>query len=239
MTLKQAGCLISLLILSGCAATGPSGTAGQDTKHPVSAEEDRNHLSDGKVAIQTPRSAETPLTARSTDLTHTNRPAAGATLSAHPSETASTNFTREPNSITGVNEMEILTLPQLLYRLDRFTTLDPMGKKERLQQMENRFTQLNPADRYEFVLLLARKGNSNKLLSRLISILDELEGHVKDQIVLEILNLHRRYFKLQQQYSQERSKTIELNKKIERLKGLEQDLDKSNTRIQESLKPVP
>jgi predicted RNase H-like nuclease (RuvC/YqgF family) len=89
------------------------------------------------------------------------------------------------------------------------------------------------------VLLLARKGNSNKLLRRLISILDELEGHVKDQIVLEILNLHRRYFKLQQQYSQERSKTIELNKKIERLKGLEQDLDKSNTRIQESLKPVP
>jgi hypothetical protein len=62
---------------------------------------------------------------------------------------------------------------------------------------------------------------------------------VKDKIVQEILLLHRRYFTLQKQYRSERNKTIELEKKIEHLKGLEQDLDKSNTRMQESLNPMP
>jgi hypothetical protein len=236
MTIKQVSSLILLLIFTGCTATGPIGTSGQDAKHPDPHHGDDKRLNTSRIA----RSTDTPPPARPTDATHPDR-IGSATQTARPPETASQHFTRELNTTTGVSEMEmeILTLPQLLYRLDRFTTLNPKAKKERLQQMEKRFTQLNPADRYEFVLLLARKGNSNKLLNRLISILKELEGHVKDPIVLEILHLHRRYFKLQVQYAQERGKTIELNKKIERLKGLEQDLDKSNIRMQESLKPVP
>jgi hypothetical protein len=220
MNIKQVGCLISLLMLTGCAVTGPTGTTDQGEKYPVNTQEDGNPPKQSPIRSQMAHSAKIPQAARST-------------------EASSTHLSRESTITAGVNEMKVLTLPQLLYRLDRFTTLDPKAKKERLQQMEKRFAQLDPADRYELTLLLSRKGSSNKLLNRIISILDGLEEHTKDQIVLEILSLHRRYFKLLKQYGQERNKTIELNKKIERLKGLEQDLDKSNTRIQESLKPVP
>jgi hypothetical protein len=153
--------------------------------------------------------------------------------------TATTHNTGEIKVTRAADEIEVLTLPQLLYRLDRAATLDPDEKKERIQLMKARLAQLGPADKYEYALLLSHNGSNNKVLNRIISILDGLEEYVKDQIVQEIILLHRRYFALLKQYSAEHSKTIELNKKIERLKGLEQDLDKSNTRMQESLNPTP
>ncbi len=137
------------------------------------------------------------------------------------------------------DEMEVLTLARLLERLDRTTTLAPDAAKHLIRQMDARFDELNPADRYELALLLTRNKANNKTLNRAISILDDLKESVKDRIARQILQLHRRSLVAEKQYLSERSKTIELTKKIERLKGLEQDLDKSNTRIQESLNPAP
>jgi CII-binding regulator of phage lambda lysogenization HflD len=134
---------------------------------------------------------------------------------------------------------DTLTLSRLLERLDRVASMKRSGIKQQIQQMESRLTELTPADRYELALLLTRKSSSNKTLKRAISILDSLQERVKDSIVSELIQLHRRYLALKKQYHSERNKTTELNKKIERLKGLEQDLDKSNERIQESLNPTP
>jgi hypothetical protein len=155
--------------------------------------------------------------------------------------TASPSNTATPyvsNDTTAADEIKVLTLPQLLYRLDRATNLDPSAKKERIKRMDAQFAQLRPADRYEFVLLLTHKDMNNKSLNRAISILNGLEEYVKDPIVRELILLHRSYFVIKKEYRSERSKTVELKKKIEHLKGLEQDLDKSNSRIQESLNPI-
>jgi hypothetical protein len=219
MNPKQGGLLFLLLLLSGCATTGPAGNS--ESKRTDSA----NCRVDGNGQTEKPETTQTLSLA----------------------DTASTHVTKETNvtPVTSksvspvVNKVEYFTLPQLLYRLDRITTQDSSAKETRMEQMESQLDELSPADRYEFALLLSSKGSSNKLLKRIISILKELETHAKDLIVLEIIRLHRRSFELQKKYNSEHSKTIELNKKIERLKGLEQDLDKSNTRIQESLKPTP
>jgi hypothetical protein len=141
---------------------------------------------------------------------------------------------------TNVSEAkEVLTLARLLERLDRIASLDPVSIKQQIQQMDARFGDLNPADRYEFSLLITLKDATNKSLNRAITILDELKENVKDPIVQKILLLHRRNYVLEKQYSSERGKKIELKKKIERLKGLEQDLDNSNTRMQEHLNSSP
>lgn len=147
---------------------------------------------------------------------------------------------RESETITpSPDETDVLTLARLLERLDRVATRESGSTKQQIKQMDARFKALNPADRFEFALLLTRKGASSRSLNRAISILNELQAHVKDRIAQEILQLHHRNFMLRKQYRSEHNKTIELEKKIEHLKGLEQDLDKSNTRMQESLNPMP
>ncbi|MES9992044.1 MAG: hypothetical protein ABW098_08825 [Candidatus Thiodiazotropha sp.] len=144
--------------------------------------------------------------------------------------------TATPSSATETSQ--VLTLSRLLQRLDRVATLEPGSTKQRIQQMDARFDQLNPADQYEFALLITQQSTSSRSLNRAISILNELQTRVDDRIVKEILLLHRRYFILKKQYRSERNKSIGLEKKIERLKGLEQDLDKSNSRMQEPLNPA-
>lgn len=208
---KQTALLLSLLLLTACAATGPTASTGPRDAGVADCPKEESAL---KEEIETTQTVDTAA------MTDTQ---AGAETTAPPL----------------ASEMEVLTLPQLLYRLDRVTTLESKEKTARIQEMENRLKALSPADRYEFALLLSHKGKGNKMLKRVIFLLEGLETYAKDQIVLEIIRLHRRCFELQMQYAEERSKTIELNKKIERLKGLEQDLDKSNTRIQESLKSTP
>jgi hypothetical protein len=207
MNLKQAGFLLSLLWLTGCAATGPISTIDSDDSNRE-RQKDTSNSPDAAVTVRTTRPSYTP-----------------------------TPYVA--NDTTVADEIEALTLPQLLYRLDHATTLDSSAKKERIQQMNARFAQLKPADRFEFVLLLSHKDMNNKSLNRAISILNGLEEYIKDPIVRELIRLYRSYFVIKKEYRSERNKTVELNKKIEHLKGLEQDLDKSNSRIQESLNPMP
>jgi hypothetical protein len=209
MNVKQTGMVLALLWLIGCAATDTT-----DKRNGSASTTD--------VVVQVDRKGVTDrsLATRPTKITET--------IDANP-----TVVTTTPD------EKEILTLARLLERLDKVTSLEVGLAKQRFRQMDAMYDELKPADRYELALLLTYKSTNNKSLSRAISILDELKEHVKDRIVLQILLLHRRYFDIKKQYRSERSKTIELNKKIERLKGLEQDLDKSNTRMQESLNPKP
>ncbi len=211
MNVNQASLVLALVWLAGCAATGQVGT--QHSTDPIDATRQKG----------------------TTNLTHNSN----TTRASGSTKSVDTTDTKEISRITGVDQAEVLTLSQLLDRLDRVTTLSPGSSKQLIQRMDAEFDRLDPAERFEFALLLTKKSNNNRSLTRAISILDGLEGDVKDQITLEILQLHRRYFALKKQYRSERNKTIELNKKIERLKGLEQDLDKSNSRIQESLNPSP
>jgi hypothetical protein len=211
MNVKQLSPLLIVLWLAGCAATGQKGTPEEVAPSEAAGKQVATALADNR---------ETPVT---TD----------------PTNTDATPHSKDMANMTATQQVEVLTLSQLLDRLDRVTTLDPGAKKQLINQMDAQFAELTPADRFEFALLLTKGSTSNRSLTRSVSILNGLEKDVKDRITLEILRLHRHYFALKKQYRSERSKTIELNKKIERLKGLEQDLDKSNTRIQESLYPLP
>jgi hypothetical protein len=168
----------------------------------------------------------------------TNKPA-DRRVSARPTVTSTKLEAKRGNAAAASSEPDMLTLSRLLVRLDLVATLEPESIKKRIQQLEARFKELNPADRYEFALLLSHKGANTKSLNRAISILDELREDVKDKVVLKILMLQRRHCVLKKQYRLERFKTNELEKKIERLKGLEQYLDKSNSRMHESSNPAP
>ncbi|MES9970189.1 MAG: hypothetical protein ABW092_09160 [Candidatus Thiodiazotropha sp.] len=211
MNIKQASLLLVLIWLTGCAATGRISPQERTASVDASRQKD------------------------ATGQTHNT----AATQTSQVTDSADTIDIKDISELISADQMEILTLSRLLDRLDRVTTLSQDRSKQLIQQMDAEFDRLDPADRFEYALLLTKKSNSNKSLTRAISILDELEEDVKDRITLQILRLHRRYFALKKQYRSERNKTIELNKKIERLKGLEQDLDKSNTRMQESLNPFP
>jgi hypothetical protein len=111
--------------------------------------------------------------------------------------------------------------------------------KKQIQQMEKRYSNLKPVERYELALLITKNSSKNSALSRAITILEALQKEVDDRIVKALIDLHRDYYAIKKQYRSEKSKTTELNKKIERLKGLEQDLDKSNSPIREPLTPLP
>ncbi|MEW7991287.1 MAG: hypothetical protein AB2820_13610 [Candidatus Thiodiazotropha sp.] len=206
MNLRQSGVLLSIIWLTGCAATGQ--VARTDAVETAAAKE--SNTGAGKTEAMRPAAADSAI---------------------DDPETV--------NAAASVGVNQVLTLSRLLQRLDRVAALEAGPEKQRLQQLDARFTELDPADRYEFALLLTRRSSSNRSLNRAISILDELQERVNDRIVAEILLLHQRYFTLKKQYRSQRSKSIELEKKIERLKGLEQDLDKSNTRMQEPLHPLP
>jgi predicted small lipoprotein YifL len=215
MTVKQAIFVLQMLSwLAACTTTGPLPTT--DTTEPK-----ETAVQDQKD--QTANLAEHPETS----------PATSA------DDASTTTDAGKVSDRIAEEEVTVLTLARLLESLDRIATLDPGSTKQLIRQMEARFEELNPADRYELALLLTLNNANSKTLNRAISILDDLKTGVKDRIAQEILDLHRRSFVLEKQYLSEHSKTIELTKKIERLKGLEQDLDKSNTRIQESLNPPP
>ncbi|PVV23438.1 MAG: hypothetical protein B6D74_07715 [gamma proteobacterium symbiont of Ctena orbiculata] len=165
---------------------------------------------------------------------------AGKTETTRAAATTSAIDEGETANAAATAEMaQVLSLSRLLQRMDRVATLEPGSVQQRTQQLDAKFAELDPADRYEFALLLTRKRSTNRALTRAISILSELQEGANDRIGAEILLLHRRYLTLKKQYRSQRNKSIELEKKIERLKGLEQDLDNSNSRMQEPLYPLP
>lgn len=136
-------------------------------------------------------------------------------------------------------EEPTLTASRMLAGLERVATLEPKIAKQMIDDAQTGSAEATLGDRFELVLLLSKKGADDKSLKRAILLLDGLESHAKEPGVLEILRMQRRYLLLEQQYRSERRKTAELQTKIEHLKGLEQELEESNRRMEAPLSPKP
>ena len=93
--------------------------------------------------------------------------------------------------------------------------------------------------RPELALLLSQKGASNKSLKQASRLLEELASDAGEPGVKEVLQLQQRILALEQLYRAERKKSIELQNKIEYLKGLERELDESNRQIIEPADAKP
>ncbi len=134
---------------------------------------------------------------------------------------------------------QTLSTSRMLADLERVAAMDASKAKQMIEQLQIESSALSAGDRFELVLLLSQKGSSPKSQKQAWQLLDGLEAETSDPGVKEILSLQRRILSLERLYRLERNKTVELQKKIEYLKGLERELDESNRRIEEPLNPKP
>jgi hypothetical protein len=128
-----------------------------------------------------------------------------------------------------------LTASLMLDALERVATVEAGSAKQMAKQLQAEANDLTAGDRFELVLLLSQKGADDKSLRQALLLLNELEAEANDPSVKEVLRLQRHNLHLQKLYRKERRKSAELQKKIEYLKGLEQQLDESNKRAKEPL----
>jgi hypothetical protein len=144
-----------------------------------------------------------------------------------------------PEQVEDQKQEQTLTTTQMLADLERVTAMDAGKAKQMIEQLQIESSSLTAGDRFELVLLLSQKGSSYKSQKQAWQLLDGLDTETSDPGVKEILSLQRRILSLERLYRLERNKTVELQKKIEYLKGLERELDESNQRIEEPLNPKP
>jgi hypothetical protein len=149
-----------------------------------------------------------------------------------------TDTTACTTAVPVVDETKVLTLSRVLERIDRVAAFEQNVVNQSVARLTADPAGLPPADRYELALLLARKGTDEKTANRAASLLKSLEENTANRAVRKILQLQQRILLLEKQYQTEWRKTAQLQQKIERLKGLEQDLEKSRP-MQESLPPQP
>jgi valyl-tRNA synthetase len=128
-----------------------------------------------------------------------------------------------------------LTASLMLSALERVATVEAGNAKQMAKQLQAGANDLTAEDRFELILLLSQKGADDKSLRQALLLLNELEAEANAPSVKEVLRLQRHNLHLQKLYRKERRKSAELQKKIEYLKGLEQQLDESNKRAKEPL----
>ncbi|MEJ2691902.1 MAG: hypothetical protein P8166_02325 [Candidatus Thiodiazotropha sp.] len=136
-------------------------------------------------------------------------------------------------------QLKSLTLPRMLNALQRVAAADTNEAERLSKQLQNGSTELFAGDRFELALLLSQKGASSKSLKQALRLLDELKSEAGEPGVKEVLQLQQRVLALEQRYRRERKKSIELQNKIEYLKGLERELDESNRQITEPAEAKP
>jgi hypothetical protein len=126
-----------------------------------------------------------------------------------------------------------LSPSRMLDALERVATMEPGDSKQMVELLQTGAGNLAAGDRFKLVLLLSQEGANNKSLKQALQLLDGLEAEAKEVSVREVLRLQRHNLRLEQLYRKERKKSVELQKKIEYLKGLERQLDESNKRVKE------
>jgi outer membrane PBP1 activator LpoA protein len=126
-----------------------------------------------------------------------------------------------------------LTPARMLVALERFATLKTANTRQRVERLQTGTTDLTAEDRFELVLLLSQKNAKHKSLNQALRLLDSLESEASEPSVKEILRLQRHNLQLRKLYRSARRKSDKLQKKIEYLKGLERELEESNTRYVE------
>lgn len=134
---------------------------------------------------------------------------------------------------------QTLTATRMLDGLEQVASLNPKTAKQMLQHLRTSSAELTAGDRFVLALLLSQKNTDEKSLKRALLLLNKLEADTKEPGVREVLRLQRHSLNLEQRYRMEREKTVELQIKIEHLKGLERELDESNKRMEEPLTPNP
>jgi hypothetical protein len=131
---------------------------------------------------------------------------------------------------------QTLTPALMLASLEKVASMEENSIKQRVKQLQSNTTELTAGERFELALLLSQKeGADEKSLKQAQQLFKHLKNKAKNPGVQEILRLQQRNLSLEKQVRKERKKTIELQKKIEYLKGLEQELEESNKRMNESL----
>lgn len=136
-------------------------------------------------------------------------------------------------------QLKSLTVPRMLSALQRVAAVDTKEAGRLSKQLQNGSAELFAGERFELALLLSQKGASNKSLKQALRLLEELESDAGEPGVREVLQLQQRTLTLEQLYRTERKKSIELQNKIEYLKGLERELDESNRQIIEPAEAKP
>ncbi len=175
--------------------------------------------------------------AESRDQTPTvDRAQAGALAEAAPLETgdalAPQAMPERPPNPAEAEQGNGLTAPLMLEALGQMASLSPQAEKQRTAQLQAKLATLTAGEQFELALLLSRKGADTKALKRAQLSLKRLADDAKEPKVSALLQLLLRNLELEQRYHMERGKTAELKKKIEHLKGLEQELEDSNKRIE-------
>ncbi|MGD8908628.1 MAG: hypothetical protein PVI92_04715 [Chromatiales bacterium] len=132
-----------------------------------------------------------------------------------------------------------LTASRMLDALERVATLNAGDTKQMVEQLQAGANDLTAGERFELLLLLSKQGTDNRSLKQASQLLKALETKANEPSVREVLRLQRHNLHLEKLYRRERKKSAELQNKIEYLKGLERQLDESNTRVEEPSNPKP
>jgi hypothetical protein len=126
-----------------------------------------------------------------------------------------------------------LTPARMLAALERFATLETGMARQRIERLQAGNADLTAEERFELVLLLSQKNAKQRSRNRALRLLDRLEPEASEPSVREMLRLLRHNLQLRKSYISARRKGDKLQKKIEYLKGLERELEESNSRFVE------
>ncbi len=136
-------------------------------------------------------------------------------------------------------QMQELTPSRMLSALEHVAILEAGDSTKLVNKLQNWTGDLTAGERFELALLLSQEGADAKSLQRALKLLEELETLANELSVKEMLRLKQRNLHLEQLYRSERKKSVELNNKIEYLKGLERELEETNKHAEEPVGPRP
>jgi|GEM_PF-5886680 len=125
-----------------------------------------------------------------------------------------------------------LTAPEMATLLAEAARLAPEAVPAEIERLEVAADEGRTGDRLKLAHLLSRTDSATSDPDRALAILKGLAPAFQDPETQEIARLLTRILTLERDLRLARRQTAELQQKIERLKGLERDLDDSNGTIE-------